>query len=213
MKIVCLSDTHKEYKNVIVPEGDILIHAGDIDIYDYSSELKNFIKWVAKQPCKEKILVAGNHDKYLETYNKEVKQIFKYNNIHYLENSGIVLNNITFWGSPITPTFNSWFFMAERGKQIQKYWNEIPKNTQILITHGPPYGILDQILLVNGDKGNSVGCFDLLQKIKEIKPKYHIFGHIHNGYGIKAVDETTFINCSLMNEEYDLVNNPIVIEV
>jgi len=208
MKIVCIADTHSDYKNLKVPDGDILIHAGDIDAYKFSSALRDFNKWLGSLSHKHKIVIAGNHDGYLDNVTViEIKEILT--NAIYLENSKCKIEGINFWGSPITPTFGEWFFMAERGKNINEHWKKIPKNTDILITHGPPYGILD---VAPFPKPTSVGCSDLLGKVKEIKPKYHIFGHIHDAYGIYEQNDITFINASVMNEDYDIVNKPIVID-
>uniref|UniRef100_A0A6H2A255 Putative calcineurin-like phosphoesterase n=1 Tax=viral metagenome TaxID=1070528 RepID=A0A6H2A255_9ZZZZ len=206
MKIVAVSDTHNKYKDLILPEGDMLIHSGDLDVFNFSSEVKDFNKWLKKQSFKYKIIVAGNHDKYAQINNQNTRTMLKDSCI-YLENSGTEIEGIKIWGSPYSPRFGSWFFMAERGEDIKRYWDLIPKDTNILITHGPAYGILD---IVPFPKPEHVGCSDLLNKVKEIKPRLHIFGHIHDCYGIKQIEETTFINASLLNEDYQLVNKPII---
>lgn len=215
MRIIALADTHKAYKLFNLPKADVLIHAGDLDVYDYRNELIDFVKWLQKQPIKYKIVIAGNHDKFIFTNNYTSKEILKDYCI-YLENSGIEIEGIKFWGSPITPIFLDWFFMAERGEQINKYWKEIPSDTHILITHGPSYGILDQTLAANGEQADNVGCLDLYKRVEELrqnKLKYHIFGHIHEAYGTVTKNNTTFINCSVMNEEYELVNRPVIIDI
>ena len=210
MKCCCISDTHCNYKQLVIPDGDVLIHAGDIDAYQYSSELKDFNKWLGRLPHKYKIVIAGNHDGYISITNRD--KVRKYlDNAIYLENSGCEIDGINFWGSPITPAFLSWFFMATRGEEIQnKYWSKISRNTDVLITHGPPYGIRDKVLF---PKEESVGCSDLLWTVKQLKPKIHIFGHIHSGYGITKTKDTVFINASVMDEEYDIVNEPIEVTI
>ena len=210
MQICCIADTHNVYEYLELSKGDILIHAGDIDAYKYSSELKSFVKWLDLQNFKYKIVIAGNHDGFIYN-NPEAREILKGHCI-YLENNGVEIEGIKIWGSPITPRFGRWFFMVERGKEIKRYWDMIPKDTNILITHGPSYGILDRTKLFN-----NVGCMDLRNKIPELKYlKFHIFGHIHEGYGkyknLKNEKGATFINASVVNEAYELVNEPIIVE-
>jgi len=203
MRIVSIADTHGLHKDLILPEGDILIFSGDMCSYGRSDEIKDFYKWLIKQPGKYKVIIGGNHDEPLtRTKNKAY-----FSDIYYLENDGIEIEGIKIWGSPITPRFGNWFFMKDRGVDIRKVWDLIPKDTDILITHGPAYGILD---VAPYPKPESVGCFDLLNKIREIKPKLHIFGHIHDCYGTLKIGETTFINASVVNEDYELVNEPII---
>lgn len=213
MRICCASDLHGDYNKLIIPDGDILIIAGDLNAYGTSNELKDFCKWLDKQSHKDKIVTAGNHDAFIYDYNAKARKLLGSHCI-YLENSGREINGIKFWGSPVTPIFGTWFFMADRGDSINRYWKLMPLDADVIITHGPPYEILDNVPLSSrynlGDK--HLGCYDLLQKIKKVKPKYHIFGHIHSGYGVTKIDDTTYINCSVMNEEYEVVNEPIVIE-
>ena len=112
------------------------------------------------------------------------------------------------WGSPVTPTFFNWAFNVDRGKAIEKYWNMIPIDTDILLTHGPVKGILDRTI-----SDINAGCEDLLNTVKKVKPKFHLFGHIHEAYGKEKVKETTFVNGSLLNEKYELVNSPVEIDL
>ncbi len=208
MKIVCISDTHNDYHRLEIPDGDILIHAGDIDAFSLSSELTDFNLWMASLPHKHKIVVAGNHDSYIDTTPLNVVRTHLHS-VHYLENSGCEIDCIKIWGSPVTPMFNNWSYMSERGQEINEFWQMIPDDTNILITHGPAYGILDRTFF---PREEHVGCKDLLNRINEIKPKLHIFGHIHPDYGQTKINGTTFVNASMMNNEYRLANKPIVIE-
>jgi Icc-related predicted phosphoesterase len=127
--------------------------------------------------------------------------------IFYLNDNGISLKGIKFWGSPIQPAYNNWAFNRQRGEAINRHWKLISSKTDILITHGPPFGILDK---TNSEE--NTGCQDLLKKVKEIKPKYHLFGHIHEAYGIWKDENTTFINASLLDHRYKLTNVPIYIK-
>lgn len=208
MKIVALSDTHGLHNKVILPPGDILIHAGDISKKGTRESTLGFLSWFSKQPLPHKIFIAGNHDFFLEkSSEKEIQKMIP-DNIIYLNDSGISIDGIKIWGSPIQPYFFNWAFNRRRGAEIKKHWDLIPDDTDILITHGPPMGILDKTT-----RGDSAGCRDLLNKIKEINLKAHIFGHIHEAYGTLEQDDTLYVNPSLIDERYILVNDPVVFEI
>ena len=126
-----------------------------------------------------------------------------------MNDSGITIDGIKIWGSPIQPEFFNWAFNRKRGAEIDKHWQLIPDDTDILVTHGPPFGYLDETARME-----RVGCVDLLKRIDEIKPKVHVFGHIHEGYGTAINDrDTLFINASVLDEHYRLVNEPICFEI
>jgi len=203
MRIVCISDTHEQHRDIKVPDGDILIHAGDI-AYSYNPLITHdFIEWFECQPHRDKFFVAGNHDFYLEKHELI--------NHTYLNNTWTVAGKIKIFGSPITPTFGNWAFMKNRGNEIKKVWDRIPIDTDIIITHGPPSKILD---LTPPQYGSThVGCWDLREAIFKIKPKLHVFGHIHDGYGKTVVNGITFVNASICNEQYKAINKPIVIDL
>lgn len=211
MKIVCIADTHNKHKQLNLDEFsdcDMIIHAGDVSSMGYEHEIDNFHKWYSNLNFKYKVFIAGNHDFYycdaLQSYIKEKMP----DNIIYINEELKEVEGIKIWGSPITPVFCNWAFMRDRGIEIKRHWDLIPKGTDILITHGPPNKILDFA------HGVFTGCEELAIRIKEIKPKYHIFGHIHEGYGIrKKPYGTTHINASVVNARYELVNKPIVIEI
>jgi len=215
LKIVAISDTHKAYWRLKLPEADILIHAGDMDIYRYAEEFNDFCKWMDGINIKHKIVIAGNHDGYIESYSHLVRSQPNLP-FTYLQNNSTEIEGIKIYGSPITPKFGSWAFMSD-GKRIQKYWDAIPDNTNILVTHGPPYGILDRTPdRVNFDhqvvKGGNVGCPYLLKRVKELKHlKAHIFGHIHYSRGEVKKYGIKFINTTVMDEKYELVYEPTII--
>ncbi|WP_026777554.1 metallophosphatase domain-containing protein [Polaribacter sp. Hel_I_88] len=206
MKIVLISDTHTNH-NFRIPEGDILIHAGDVSSRGTKAEIDVFIKWFQSHPHKHKIFIAGNHDFYFEDAAKN-KEKPEFENLIYLNDSGCEINGLKFWGSPIQPTFFDWAFNRERGAEIKKHWDLIPTDTDILITHGPPYKILDLTT-----KGTYSGCKELKKKVFAIQPKLHVFGHIHEGYGTTTINKTLFINASLLNEKYQSAHIPIVIDL
>ncbi len=205
MKLVIVSDTHKAGYNHLLPKGDILIHAGDFDIRD-EFDLNYEINYFQNLDFKHIIWIAGNHDLYMEQLFKADITPTMPDNVHYLVDNSIVVDNIKFWGSPFTPQFGiGWAFNGHR-QDLIKIWNTIPDNTDIIITHGQPFGINDQV------RGISQGCAFLRDKIKEIKPKYYIGGHIHEGYGVYCDEKTVYINASIMDEFYDPINKPVEIE-
>ena len=207
MKFVVISDTHAKHRLVRLPPGDVLIHAGDVSYRGEKYEIEDFLLWFSQQKYKYKIFIAGNHDFFFEkTKPKQIESLIP-PDIIYLNDSGIEIDDCHIWGSPITPEFFNWAFNRKRGEPIRKHWDLIPENTDILITHGPPYRILDLTI-----HEQHVGCKDLLQKVKQIRPKYHIFGHIHESYGSLNLSGTRFINASAVNEQYDLRHKPILFE-
>jgi len=208
MKFITISDTHGRHHDLILPPGDVLIHAGDISMKGSEAEIKDFLLWVDKQDYKYKILIAGNHDFYFESAShKDISNILP-DGIVYLNDSKIEVEGFKIWGSPVTPWFFNWAFNRHRGAPIKKHWDIIPADTDILITHGPVFGILDAT-----KKGEHTGCNDLLERIQIIHPKVHICGHIHEAYGEYSTGGIKFINASLLNEKYQLVNEPVILEL
>lgn len=205
LKLVCFSDTHKN--RPWLPDGDVLIFAGDDDIRNYY-ELDDFLQYLEAHPHKHKLWIAGNHDFYCQKDPIDVFLKSGVAGIRYLENTGVTIDGVDFWGSPVTPKFGNWAFMKERGEDISKVWAMIPDKVDVLITHGPPLGILDK-----NTYDEACGCFDLATTLKKIQPTYHIFGHIH-GWGNKVLKQegVTFINASICDEAYDPVNPPVVVK-
>lgn len=209
IRLVVLGDTHRAESKIKIPDGDILIHVGDFDIYDFEN-LAWVNKWFGELPHKHKIMIAGNHDLLLEKMQVHViKSLLP--NVTYLQNEETEIEGIKFWGSPITPIFFNWAFMGN-GELRQRVWSKIPEGIDILMTHGPAYGILDMTTKANGDFDINVGCPLLRDRIKEIKPKYHFFGHIHEAHGQKQVGETFHANVSVMDKYYSITNPPLIID-
>jgi Icc-related predicted phosphoesterase len=129
--------------------------------------------------------------------------------ITYLNDSGCEIDGVKFWGSPITPWFHNWAFNRMRGAEIKEHWNLIPDNTNVLITHGPPYGFGDRPF----GKHDRVGCEDLMSVVNRVKPKLHVFGHIHGSAGEQFFNGTHFVNASVVNEIYSVVNSPVVVDL
>lgn len=202
MDITAISDLHGYMPKL--PGGDLLIVAGDLTASNDTDEYLIFNdQWLAKEGAKyQKIVwIAGNHDGALEggLFFSTVE------NAVYLCDSGTEFEGVKIWGSPYTPTFYNWYFMGNRGTDIKKHWDLIPPSTDILVTHGPSYGILD-----TNSEGKHCGCEDLLNRVQTVKPKLHIFGHIHEAYGTyQMVNGPKCINASYVNEHYNPVNKPI----
>jgi Icc-related predicted phosphoesterase len=208
VKFVAISDTHCRHHNLKLPKGDVLLHAGDVTYKGEKQEVKDFLQWFSQQNFTYKIFIAGNHDFYFEKTNAADVSAMIPEGVIYLNDSGVTINGISVWGSPVTPWFFQWAFNRHRGAPILKHWNLIPSSTDVLLTHGPAFGIHDIVI-----NGKHVGCKDLLQRVKELKPKVHVCGHVHEGYGVTKKAGVQFINASVLNESYELVNKPVVFEL
>lgn len=238
LKIVALSDTHGHHREVTVPAGDVLVYAGDFMTCGRKfSEVVDFANWFIHQPHKHKVLIAGNHDIFMEhsepTCLAQFHNQLDYNRFqfHYLRDSGCEIEGFKFWGSPYQPRFFNWAFNCDRGADIKRHWDLIPNDTDVLITHGPPDGILDQAWPDHAvtdlqkyterilSPSMHCGCEELRKAVDHISPKAHIFGHIHGSYGhdksleYYAPKVTHFYNVSIVNEQYNPVNEPQVFEL
>jgi Icc-related predicted phosphoesterase len=212
-KITFISDTHNKHNyltsnayNNILGSGDVLVHAGDISSMGKSHEITNFLNWFGMTDFKHKIFIAGNHDFGFE-FHTDIAEEFKEKGIIYLFDSEVVIDGVKFYGSPWQPEFHNWAFNLPRGKKLAEKWSKIPTNTDILITHGPVYGILDYAPI-----GGHVGCEELYKKVFEVKPKIHVCGHIHDSYGQKSIDGVEFLNASVLDDTYQHAHKPIVVE-
>jgi len=208
MRIVAIADTHGLHNSIVIPGGDVLIHAGDFTSHGTLDNLIDFCTWLETLPHKHKVIVAGNHDQIAQKMPLAVRDCMMRSGATYLIDEATTIEGVKLFGSPWTPSFMNWYFMANRGKEIAKKWAMIPKNTAVLITHGPPAAVLDAV------DGLPQGCYDLLQKIEEVQPLFHVFGHIHEGYGTEKRDfGTMFINASTCTWRNEPVNSPVVFEI
>lgn len=206
MKVVAIADTHGFFPEV--PQGDTLVHCGDITGYGKTKELRKIAKFFGGLEHTHKIFIAGNHDWCFQEYPEESRNILKDNNIIYLQDEYIVIEGIKFYGSPWTPEFFNWAFMLPR-YELEQTWQKIPADTNVLLTHGPPLFKLDWSI----QGGSPVGCEHLRNRIEQLDVSFHLFGHIHHSYGMTRNEHTTFINCSICDEGYNPINKPIVFDV
>jgi Icc-related predicted phosphoesterase len=174
-----------------VPEADVLVHAGDFTRHGARHEALEFLSWLEAQPALHKLLVAGNHDRCSEAEPEWFARETAARGIVLLDDSEITIEGVRFWGSPVTPRFRNMAYNRERGTEIRRHWEKIPTGIDVLITHGPPRGIGDRMFL-----GAHVGCDDLRERVGELRPAVHIFGHIHEAFGEHALrgHPTRFLN-------------------
>lgn len=206
MRIVALSDTHFRHEQVVVPAGDVIVHAGDITRSGDPAEVVEFMRWFAGLQHRHKICIAGNHDRIFELQPAVAASLIPVS-VTYLEDAACIIEGVKFWGSPVQPTFLHWAFNRRRGEEIDQHWQKIPTDTQVLVTHGPPHGKLD---LVGTEH---VGCEMLRRRVEAVRPACHIFGHIHGARGTDTLGPTRLINAAICTENYRPINLPFVIDL
>ena len=190
MKILAISDTHNLHEDLVLPKADVIVFAGDATTHRHSNELKKFATWWMSLDYKYKIFTPGNHDGAAEAY-PELLDRFRDEDAFCLIDEQVTIEGIKFYVSPYSATFQNWHFMVDRGEAAKQKWAMIPDDTDILVTHGPPLGVMDKTY-----RGDVVGDGELFKAVRRVKPKYHIFGHIHEEYGQRTIEETTFCNVS-----------------
>jgi Icc-related predicted phosphoesterase len=207
MRIVCLSDTHLKTAGLAVPDGDLLLHAGDLTGRGSKDEVRAALRWLSGLPHRHKVVIAGNHDWLFQTDPAAARALLAETDLVYLQDAEATVLGLRIWGSPWQPWFMDWAFNAERGADIRQHWLKIPPGIDVLITHGPPAGILDRTI-----DGRDVGCADLLDIVRVVRPKLHVFGHIHEGAGRVERDGVVFVNASTCDVRYRPVQAPVVVE-
>lgn len=207
MKLVCISDTHELHRELEVPPGDILLHAGDFTFFGRTRRaIVDFNDWLGELPHRHKVVVPGNHE-YLLEGNPEFGRLIT--NAHLLINESVVVEGVRIWGSPLTRHDGGAFGRSHALDRIRIY-ETIPADTEILITHGPPHGILDTSGAANSAPAGDV---ELRRAVVRIRPRLHLFGHIHPGYGIRPTRHTLFVNAALLGADGSLAKRPIVLEL
>lgn len=220
MRIVTISDTHTKHGQLTqpaslltIPEGDVLIHAGDFTAMGRTGETVKFLKWFAALPHPHKVLVAGNHDFMCLNDPEQFARLLAQHapDVHYLNEArnSVVIEGARFTGTPSTPLFGNWAFMRSP-EELDRIYRQFPEDTDVLITHGPPRGIGDSCY----PDGEQAGCPLLAMWVYEHQPAFHVYGHIHEGYGIRHAPyiRTTFVNTSVCDRQYRVANAPHVFE-
>lgn len=215
INITAISDTHGQHNKIDVGSGDLIVHAGDCTPKGAMSDIEEFLRWYGDLDFEKKILVPGNHDFSFEQTPEECKQLCENYGVTLLNDSGIKFKGLRIWGSPVQPWFLNWAFNRHRTPEqatsrhpfIGPHWDKIPKNTDILITHGPAFGVLDKTADRFNSPGQHVGCELLKKKIEEIRPVLHISGHIHEDRGVQVETDKqhgpiTYCNASSLDVRY-----------
>ena len=206
MRIVCLSDTHGFHDGLEVPPGDLLLHAGDSTKHGSLEEVAAFNRFLGRLPHRHKVVIAGNHDWAFEKEAVLARDLITH--AVYLEDEETVVAGLRIWGSPWQPWFCDWAFNLERGPALRAKWDLVPAGIDVLLTHGPPRG--------HGDRttgGSEEGCSDLLDAIRRVRPRLHVFGHIHEGYGRTQEGETLCVNASVCTVAYRPTNPAVVVDL
>ena len=210
LRLICISDTHCQLDKIKIPNGDILIHSGDFTYNGSLQEVSKELTLFGKFPHKYKICCAGNHDWLFEFHPNIAKQICTDNNIIYLENESVTVEGLKFYGNSHQKWFFDWAFnLPKDGSKTKEEWNKIPDDTNILILHGPAFGVVDKLV-----SGHPVGCPVLLERIKQLK-ELILFqcGHIHSAYGVSIINNALCINASICTEQYKPINEPLVFDL
>ena len=206
-RLVCIADTHGLHRDLDLPLGDILIHAVDFDGRSVEA-INDFNAWLGTLAFRHKLVIAGNHDLLFDKRPKLARKHLT--NAVYLQDSGIRLEGLNFWGSPVNSVLGEdWAFSRERLVKLRQHWDLIPDSTDVPITHEPPYGTLDKADILT----KHWGCQYLLGALLRVKPKLHVFGHIHGGYGQESAWNMTLVNCAVVDNQRRLTNLPKVVEL
>jgi len=213
VKLLLMSDSHNQHDKIEIPSGiDIAVHCGDATGLGTKQEVEAFLKWYGSIDAKVKLFTPGNHDWLYEKDLYAAQALHKKYGIELLLESSYEYAGIKFYGYPYQPEFCNWAFNLPRGSEAMKrVVNAVPLDTDVLITHGPPFGILDAIPRHGGVE--KLGCRLLKRRVAEVKPKIHCFGHIHFAYGCTGYGSTQFYNCALLNEQYGMANSPWEVEL
>jgi predicted phosphohydrolase len=202
VRIVAVADTHLFHVDLVVPDGDVFVHAGDLCRGGDLDELREAAAWIASLPHRHKVIVAGNHDWAFVREPERARALI--GDACYLQDREETIDGIRFYGSPWQPAFAGWAFNLERGAPLAAVWAKIPRGLDVLITHGPPAGIGD-----GSPVGGRAGCADLLARVEAVAPRVHLFGHIHQDGGAWQHGATLFANVTT----WECERQPTVIDI
>jgi Icc-related predicted phosphoesterase len=198
LRIVVISDTHSRHRHIVVPDGDVLVHAGDLTARGTLEELQAFDQWLGTLPHAHKLVIAGNHDWVCAEAPSAMPLLL--NNATYLCDTQVTIAGIRFYGSPWQPRFMNWAFNLDP-PALRQVWANVPEGVDVLITHTPPLGMRDRTF-----RGEHVGCGELAAALPRIRPRLHCFGHIHEAYGQHTEGGTIFVNGSCCTLQYQPIN-------
>ena len=210
-----MSDTHTKERNVLVSGGDLILHSGDVMNSGYEWEdLYDFLTWFSELPYKMKVFTPGNHDRYIQDNPVDAwKMINEFHDkgVRCLIDDFVEFEGLKIYGSPWQPEFYNWAFNLPRnGWEIEQKWKDIPDDTDILLTHGPAWGILDTVV---NRRDFNLGCEMLTKRLETLHPLIHNCGHIHSGYGYVEKNGTHFFNSSVLDERYNHSQKPFDITI
>jgi predicted phosphodiesterase len=207
MRLVIISDTHNQHEDLGVLHGDVLIHCGDIGMGFEGNlgEVDRLDEWFGRQDFKRILCIGGNHDFALQKRVGAGEPVLR--NATYLQDEGISFEGVRFYGAPWTPELIGWAFYLPPDLMRAK-WAVIPERTDVLITHTPAYGVLDR-----NSQAKACGCPDLRQRIEELRPRIHCFGHVHASGGKVEHQGTTYVNASMVNSRYKIIHRPFEIDL
>ena len=213
MRIVCISDTHGMHDALELPAGDVLVHAGDMTAMGRPDQVAAFGEWLQTQSYAHKVVIAGNHDwMFVDDRERAVGLLGP--DVIYLQDSGCQIEGLEFWGSPWQPEFFDWAFnLPRKGPELRELWARIPESTDVLVTHGPPYGTRDACPDFATREMTSVGCELLRDRLGALSVRAHVFGHIHEGHGLTEGPAHVSVNASICDGRNRVGNEPIVIEL
>lgn len=225
MKIVVISDTHTKHKRVTIPECDVLVHCGDFTWTGAYWEVWRFVHWLEQQPATHKVVIAGNHELTFDDtggeYNSRARNLLSESpdkSIHYLQDGGITIDGIKFYGTPWTPQFYNWAFNGiidseipfNRGVSLTDVYAQIPDDVQVLICHGPAYDFCD----MSERDDTRTGSVEMRRVISEklTQLRLYLCGHIHEARGMEVGnDDVTFINASSLGRDYETISPPVIV--
>jgi len=207
LKLVIVSDTHGRHERLGVLSGDVLIHCGDFGVGEMDGEqsISELDSWFFRQNFRMILCIGGNHDFFAQELRSLAKPVFRHAKL--LQDDSATLDGVIFYGAPWVPELASWAHYLTTDA-IQRAWMKIPENVNVLITHTPPKGILDK-----NSSGKECGCPHLRNRLEQLRPAVHCFGHIHASAGTVEIGGTRYVNASIVNSRYQVVCKPTVIQL